>query len=198
MKEKGFTQTPNNILEALAKTKLSSYESRYVFALQRKTFGFQKVEDFIANSQFSNLTGIPRPHISRTEHKLIKRKIVVRNGRMVGFNPSTEAWEKLPQKVTITQTGNTVTSVGNEKLPVGVATKESKETIQKKDVLLLKSSIELLEAYKKGDRGRKPFYMGDEMRWVPASRKLYVLPKNGGEWLEFVGKNPDIGKIEWK
>jgi hypothetical protein len=45
----------------------------------------------------------------------------------------------------------------------------------------------------KTSKKRKPFYKNDEMRQVKG--KWFVLPKDGGEWLEFAGQQKDI---EWK
>jgi len=36
----------------------------------------------------------------------------------------------------------------------------------------------------------KPFFRGQEMRY--AQRKWWVLPKDGGQWLEFAGEKKDI------
>jgi len=65
---------------------------------------------------------------------------------------------------------------------------------QKKENLLLEDRIKILEAYKRNDpktRGfYKPRFLGDEMRF--SRGKWWVIPKNGGEWLLFVGKDRQI------
>ncbi len=66
---------------------------------------------------------------------------------------------------------------------------------QKKGDFLLKNNLILVEAYKRGDRKYKPFYMGDEMRWRPDQQKWYAIPKQGGDWLLFCGRESEI---EWK
>ncbi len=40
---------------------------------------------------------------------------------------------------------------------------------------------------------KKPFYRGEEMRW--SQNKWWVIPKEGGSWLEFAGGE---NEIEWK
>lgn len=184
-----FTQIPNRIIEALAKTNFCAYESRYVFFLLRKTLGFHKEYDRIANSQFSKFTGIPRPHICRTERELLSRKIIIRENKRVGLNPNLPEWIKLPKKA-ITQQGKEIAQEGNEKLPIQVATKETKENKQKKADF---SFQEKIDAYKHGERwGEKPYYRGEEMRW--SENKWWVIPEDGGSWLEFAD---DDSKIEW-
>jgi hypothetical protein len=47
--------------------------------------------------------------------------------------------------------------------------------------------------FKKGKRwGEKPFYNGQEMRW--SKEKWWVIPNDGGDWLEYADKE---SKIEW-
>ncbi len=132
-KENGHIDIANEIAEALARTNLSGYENRYLWVLWRKTYGWHKKEDIISNSQFSDLTGIKRPHIWRTEKVLIQRNIVTKNGNLLGFNKDYTQWRELPKMVTVTKLGTRVTKNGNKKLPKMVHTKETtKETIQKK------------------------------------------------------------------
>ncbi|HOI97237.1 MAG TPA: hypothetical protein PLA19_01915 [Candidatus Pacearchaeota archaeon] len=48
--------------------------------------------------------------------------------------------------------------------------------------------------YKNGNKRRKrPYYDGQEMRW--SRNKWWVIPKDGGTWKEFGGKESEI---EWK
>ena len=190
MKKDYFSQISNRLIEKLAKTNLSPYEGRYLFALLRKTFGWGKDFDYIANSQFADITGIKRPHISRTEIKLLGRKIITCRGNEIGFNMEFNQWLKLPTEVIITRKGKTITYKGNKKLPGAVATKENKEIIQKKSDSSFGNNLEILEAYKKGDRKYKPFYMDYPMRWVKHEQRWYVI-KNG-EWSEFGTSQKEI------
>ena len=53
---------------------------------------------------------------------------------------------------------------------------------------------ELAEAYEKGNKTYKPFYRGDQMRWVESKKKWFVINKYD-EWLEFCGSKEEI---EWR
>lgn len=55
------------------------------------------------------------------------------------------------------------------------------------------SSKELADEYKNGIRKHKPFYQGNQMRWVEGERKWYVIIH--GDWLEFADKET---AIEWR
>ncbi len=80
-KENGYTPIASELVEALAKTNLSAYESRVLWALLRKTYGWHKKADRISRSQFASLTGLDGRNISRTLSKLVSRNIVTRRTR---------------------------------------------------------------------------------------------------------------------
>ncbi len=133
-KENGHIDIANEIAEALARTNLNGYESRYLWVLWRKTYGWHKKDDTISNSQFSDATGINRTHIWRTEKTLLQRNIVTKLGNKLGFQKDYTQWRELPKMVAVTKLGTGVTYSGNKKLPKMVHTKETtKETIQKKE-----------------------------------------------------------------
>jgi phage replication O-like protein O len=135
----GYTKIANKILEQLCKTGLSQYEWRVLMAIFRKTYGFNKKDDWIANSQLVKLTQIHKAHISRTIRKLKNKGIVTQKGNKLSFNKNFSSWlpkevtnKKLPKQVTVvTQTGNSVTQTGNKSYPKR-RTQKKKETIQKK------------------------------------------------------------------
>jgi phage replication O-like protein O len=78
--EDGYTIIANEIVEAFARINFSYYESRIVWTLLRRTYGWQKKEDRISISQFQKICGLDRRHISRTLLKLKRRKIVASRG----------------------------------------------------------------------------------------------------------------------
>ena len=140
-KENGHIDLANEIIEAMAKTYFSSYEIQVLFAIFRKTYGWHKKEDWITGSQLVNMTGINKSHISRTLKRLIKRNLIIKNGKKISFQKDYEKWKKLPNQVTSKKLPNQdkklpnqvteVTQIGNKKLPKQVNTKETKETSTK-------------------------------------------------------------------
>ena len=62
--------------------------------------------------------------------------------------------------------------------------------LKEKEKLKLKEKENKFSSFKKG----KPFYEGQEMRLVKG--KWFVIPKEGGSWLEFAG-NPEKD-INWR
>ena len=146
-KENGHVDIANEIVDSLAKTYLSSYESQTLWAIFRKTYGWHKKEDKITGSQLSKMTGISESHISRTLKGLARRNIIIREGKKIAFQKNYEHWEKLPIQASIKKLpdqdkklpiqASEVTYLGKKKLPIQVNTKETKrnssnKTIQKK------------------------------------------------------------------
>lgn len=114
-KENGYTPIANEIMEQLCKINLSSYQSRLLFAVWRKTYGYNKKEDWLSNSQLVELTGLKKQHVSRAKKELIERKLVTSTGDKIQFNKCYSQWCELPKSVTketVTNTGNVVTNTG--------------------------------------------------------------------------------------
>jgi len=128
-KENGYTPIANELFEAFFRCKLLEYERVIMMCIWRKTYGWNKKEDWIANSQFFDETGIPKPHITRTLKLLIKKKIVTKDSKKVSINKKYWLWGV---EWRVTSPGNKVTSPGNKKLPHQVPTKEKKDIIQKR------------------------------------------------------------------
>jgi phage replication O-like protein O len=89
-----YTQIPNDVLEALCRVYLSTYECRMLMCIVRKTFGFQKRADRIAFSQFSKISGVSRPNCLRALRSLQLRAIVIREDENQSWrvNNDTDTW----------------------------------------------------------------------------------------------------------
>ena len=102
--ENNFTQVPNDILEALAKTHLAPNESKTVFFIIRKTFGWNKTEDWISLSQIVEGTGIAKPNVCRTLNSLKRKNIIERPDRWhVGLQLDHTLW-RINRSVTVAVT----------------------------------------------------------------------------------------------
>lgn len=159
--EDGHIDIANEIAEALCRINLSAYESRVLWALWRKTYGWHKKSDRISYTQWEELTGLGRWHIARTIKKLIGRNIITCRGNKYNleysFQKDYEQWRNstnrhdlLPKEVTALPIGVTkkllpllekpLPKEVTKSLPKEVNTKEKKETIQKKRGNALKRS----------------------------------------------------------
>jgi len=140
--ENGNFQIANGLADAFCKVNLSAYESRIVWAIIRKTYGWKKKSDRISYGQFEDLTGLKRRHIFRTIETLVNRNIVIRSGNgyklFYGIQKDYDKWKSLPIQVTnqskkiVTYSGNTPLPIQvTNSLPIQVMTKNNKNTIQK-------------------------------------------------------------------
>lgn len=96
--ENGYLKIANEIVEALARTHLSGDESKILWVIFRKTYGFNKKTDWISYSQFKEMTGMLNPNTCRTLRRLEERNIVIKTDNKYSFNKDYKLW-KSPTKV---------------------------------------------------------------------------------------------------
>lgn len=138
-KEDGFTPIANEIVEALARVNLTAHEWRVLWCVLRKTYGYNKKEDWLSGTQLCAMTGLHKAHVSRAKKLLAVRNMVTPRGNKIGFNKFYSTWSELPHGVNdhsgkkVTPRGTLVTPRGNSELPHGADTKDNitKDTIQK-------------------------------------------------------------------
>jgi len=76
-KEDGFTAIANEIMDALAHIRIPGEERQILDVILRKTYGFQKCEDYISLSQFMSMTGIKKPNVIRAIRGLTSKKMII-------------------------------------------------------------------------------------------------------------------------
>jgi phage replication O-like protein O len=134
-KENGHLQLANAIVEALAKTYLSSRESQIIFAIFRQTYGWHRKESYISNKLISQMTGINEHHVCSVMKRLVKRNMVIRKNKKVSFQKDYEKWKNVPNGVHLENVPNGVTKCtewGTKNVPNGVTIKDKKEIILNK------------------------------------------------------------------
>jgi len=98
--ENGFIRIAKELARALMRTNLSAYQYRLLWALWCKTYGWNKKEDWISNSQLVEMTGLPKGHVSRAKKELLMRNIIVTHpGNKLAFNKDYTQWRELPKGV---------------------------------------------------------------------------------------------------
>lgn len=192
-KENGFTPIANEILEALSRTPLSDYESRIIFALFRKTYGYHKKNDWISDSQFIQMVDIHKSHFSRTKKRLIERKIVTYLGNRIAFNKDYEMWL---EKDGVTNLGLKVTNLGNQKLPNEADTKDIK--IITKEIAETSSALEAkkkkMKTYDENNPYQEPSIDIDTREISEAKKQPSKYP-NSKKIFNLFGKYPANWKI---
>ena len=130
--EDGFTRLANALYDELIGADLTKNQSKVAHAICRKTYGFGKKMDRIADSQIAELTRLPRQKVNKAKNELIAMKVIIREGNKIGPNKEVSDW-----RVTgCHYTGDNVTTLVTEgvtKTVTGVSPKQShtKETITK-------------------------------------------------------------------
>ena len=98
--EDGYTQIPNEILEKLARMPLSPSQWRVLLYIIRKTYGWHKKVDYIANFQIVEATGLCKAVVSRCLKGLNDMQLITRKGKLIGFQEDWEQWGKLAEQST--------------------------------------------------------------------------------------------------
>ena len=98
--ENGFTKIANEILEKLMIRHLSPNQWQVLLYVIRKTYGYHKKVDYIANYQIVDATGLCKAVVSRALLILEEMKIISRDGKYIGFQKDWEQWQKLAERST--------------------------------------------------------------------------------------------------
>jgi len=133
----GYTRLANELYEELIGANLTKNQAKVAHAVCRKTYGFNKKMDRIADSQISQLTRLPRQKVNKAKNELIQMGVLVREGMLIGPNKNLAEWQ-IPE---CHQDGVTVTKTVTKsvtKTVTGLSPKQghTKDTItkDKKDI----------------------------------------------------------------
>ena len=139
--ENGHTDIANEIMDALAKIRISGEARQVLDFIIRKTYGWHHKWDRIALSQFLNGTGLKKNTVCRAINKLKSMNLIVtkkENDNITSycFNKHYNAWKSLPKKRIVTKKENRVSQKRESALPKKRHTKETitKETITKETI----------------------------------------------------------------
>ena len=91
----GHTEIANEILEHLILLHLPPNQWQVLLYIIRKTYGFHKKVDHIANSQIMTATGLCKAVISRALHSLADSNIISRDNKTIGLQKDWTQWQKL-------------------------------------------------------------------------------------------------------
>lgn len=98
-KENGYTPIASELLDAMCRLHLSGNEWSFVHALIRKTYGYQKKEDWVTNTQISKMTGMGSTRVSEVKKSLISENIVTENRNKISLQKDYMKWGKLRKSV---------------------------------------------------------------------------------------------------
>ncbi|EIW3447151.1 replication protein [Salmonella enterica subsp. enterica serovar Newport] len=89
----GYTRFANELLEAIASSDLTARQLKVMLAYVRKTYGFNKKTDRIADEQIAQLTGLSRQNVNKAKKELISMNCLFMDGNQIGVNREVSAWQ---------------------------------------------------------------------------------------------------------
>ncbi|EHD3095553.1 replication protein [Salmonella enterica] len=89
----GYTRFANELLEAIASSDLTARQLKVMLAYVRKTYGFNKKTDRIADEQIAQLTGLSRQNVNKAKKELISMNCLFMDGNQIGVNREVSAWK---------------------------------------------------------------------------------------------------------
>jgi phage replication O-like protein O len=210
-KENGYTPIANELFEALCSFRIPG-ETRLVFdTIIRKTYGFNKKEDNIANSQIVILTKMSRQAVSRSLKVLLEKRLVIKTddknkkGHVLKINKDFEEWIPFVIKTDDKQKRKKVSSklrhVSSKLMTVVNKTddKVSSKLMDTKDKRHIKDIIQ-----KKGSASAHTPKENAERFFSGVLALVHKDPDVDVEWLkdllkEMADKNPHVQKkIIWE
>lgn len=142
--DNGFTRIANELLEAIASADLTARQLKLMMAYIRKTYGFNKKTDRIADEQISQLTGLSRQNVNKAKKELLSMNCLLMEGNQIGINKEVSAWQfsKCLQVSNLVSNPETKSVSKLETLPVSKAethkrhySKDKKENINKPPIV---------------------------------------------------------------
>jgi len=196
MQSDNFTKVPNEFLEAIASNRSFCARIRIVATVIRKTYGWNKKEDWIALSQFEEMTGIGKSNVCRTLNQLIKAKIIIKCDNKYQVNSITKAWKELSNTIKIITNDKARYQNGQSRLSNMTPTKETlikNNLLQKKSkgVLMLEKDFEIFwkeypkKANKKKARER---FLKLKSELLPVILEALKKHKSTSAWQENSGQ----------
>ncbi|ORM64208.1 replication protein 15 [Pantoea rodasii] len=118
--DNGFTRIANELLEAIASADLTARQLKLMLAYVRKTYGFNKKTDRIADEQIAQLTGLSRQNVNKAKKELLSMNCLLMDGGLIGVNKEVSAWHfsKCLQVSNLVSNPETKTVSNLETLPV--------------------------------------------------------------------------------
>jgi phage replication O-like protein O len=82
----GYTKVDNAVLENLCQTKLSSNQTMVLFAIIRRTLGFHKAMNYVAQTEIAKMTKLDRRLVNRAIQELKKLDVISSDGKYIGLS----------------------------------------------------------------------------------------------------------------
>lgn len=131
--ENGYTKIANELLDAMCRLHLTGNQWMVLHAIIRRTYGWNKKEDWISGSQIAEMTGLHRSRVCESLRELQQLRVILRDGNHTGVQKDYTIWNVTENRniQNVTENRNTVTEKRNKVLRNSRHTKDNKDIIQK-------------------------------------------------------------------
>ena len=219
----GYTRIANDLYDALIAADLTKHQQKVAHAYVRMTYGYNKKNDRIADSQIAAKAKLPRCKVNVAKQELLAMNVLIQVGKNIGINKNISEWNinKSYQNSNNLQNGNSVTKTVTKSVTETVTmllpkTEHTKDIISKdnKDNTPISPkgenlAQELLNYYNQSRNARcqdfSPFikalnkYSLDEIKlvidWFDATGKSKAKPQSICRFTRFDGYLSDA--ITW-
>jgi len=94
--EDGYTRIANELLDAILSFSFSKRDMKVIFAVIRKTYGYNKKVDDMTLTQIADITKLSLANVSRTVSALEAQNVLLkqqgRHGYLIGINKNYRKW----------------------------------------------------------------------------------------------------------
>lgn len=142
-KENGFTPIANELMDALCRHRIPGEDRQILDVIFRKTYGFNKQDDFISLSQFEGMTGIKKPNIISCLKSLLSKRIIIiqmdnKMRKVYRINKDYEKWIRYANRSQLSKRITPIIQKDNASLSKRIPTKENntKDNITKEKVTI--------------------------------------------------------------
>ena len=152
--DSNYTKIDNTLIETLRRIRIPGEAAQVFWSVFRKTCSFRKQEDWISLSQFSEATGLSKPHVINALKKLLAQHIITKKDNSLtnrgnadtvrySINRDYDSWVPFPKKIILPKKEMPVTQKGNAALSNSVPTKEiiTKDNITKSNIAVNPAKI---------------------------------------------------------
>ena len=130
-KENGYVTIANELAERFSLAGMNGSEYRILWVVLRKTYGFNKKQDYISLSQFQKSTGMGRKQVVETVRSLVGKRVLLKGKSIYGLNKDYETWVVGKRVLGGQKTTTVVGKYPPKVVGKSTHTKDRKTTIQK-------------------------------------------------------------------
>ncbi|MEI7410092.1 replication protein [Pectobacterium aroidearum] len=181
----GYTRIANEMLEAIASADLTARQLKVMLAYVRKTYGFNKKTDRIADEQISQVTGLSRQNVNKAKRELLSMNCLLLYGSKIGVNKEVSAWQfsKCLQVSNFVSKSETKSVSKLETVEVSSLETHKRHSLKTQKDNINKPPIVPHESKPKQKSKSLDATSADIPEWLPAET-----------WLSWIAYRRDIGK----